>query len=617
MNYQSLRGNASILVSALYLALFFSGFLSFVGTWANGKAPLLPVLIYLVYGAGCALAISAVALDVAPRRFLLRVLFYCILAASPLFLGENRLDSVEKSYLVGICSIFVFTSVAVAGNALVTGRFAASLVLLGSLFCLFDACFLDGLTNTTGRAAALFVNPNVAALTLLTGATGSIWAVPPRWRAAFLVVVAGGVFCTLSRSAMLLGALTLLASLPLLMVRSKRAAILKDLRLGRAALALLAVCGLLTFAFLNNKAVSVASKDAFHGLIVAKSVWAESQFGRSFLWSPSEVVLCEMVRDAPATGGDVAEGCSPTLDTSQAETRAGENQQSQDAPQILARIEKENSAAARAALMQRALAEYQSGPSTGLGLDRALELAPHNSYLFFAVAFGHLGWLIVPIFALLILSIAGLQRGLPSAVLISGASFFSHDIFVALPLVAGLIVILSGLIGERINQFDECDGVNRVTALVALLCAAASLVATNGVSDMLTTYRTTIDAARVGHLGGVAYYAALTPPNPPGLFRIVNSREPSNMPSVYAEGELIGNCDSSVVEVVLRGEGRCNSDGHNVVFSTPNNTSPLEDSRSYSFAAPVSLHPLLVVLVVTVQLWAFLWCAIAFRRNVS
>lgn len=617
MNYQSVRRDAAILVSALYLALFFSGFLSFVGTWANGKVPLLPVLIYLVYGAGCALAISAVAVGGAPSRFLLRVLFYSILAASPLFLGENRLDSVEKSYLVGICSIFVFTSVAVAGNALAIGRFAASLVVLGSLFCLFDASFVDGLTNTTGRAAALFVNPNVAALTLLTGATGSIWAVPPRWRAAFLVVVAGGVFCTLSRSAMFLGALTLLASLPLLMGRSKRGAIIKDLRLGRAGLTLLAVTGLLTFAFVNNKAVSVASKGAFHGLIAAKSVWAESQFGRSFPWSPSKVVVSEVTTDARATGDDVAKARSSALDTEPDETRAAENQQNQNIQQIVATIEKENSAAARAALVQRAFDEYQSGPSTGLGLERAFELAPHNSYLFFAVAFGHFGWLIVPLFAFLIFSIAGLQRGLPSAVLISGASFFSHDLFVALPLVAALIVILTGLIGEEIEVLDECERGSRVTALVAVLCAVACLVATIGVSDMLTTYRTTIDAARVGHMGGAAYYVALTPPNPPGLLRMVNSRKLSRMPSMYAAGELIGSCDSSVEEVVLKGGGRCSSDGLNVVFSTPNNTSPQEYSRSFSFSAPVSLHPLLVFLVVTVQVWAILWCAMAFRRNVS
>lgn len=613
----SIQRNAAVLASTLYLALFLSGFLSFAGTWTHGKVAFLSVLIYIIYCLGLALMVSVLVWGTQRRQVLFKVLFFCILFVSPVLLGDRSLDSVERSYLVGICSIFVFTSVSVAGDGRVVGRFAASLVALGSLFCLLDACFLDGFTNTTGRAAALFVNPNVAALTLLIGATGSIWAVPPQWRLAFLIVVGGGVLSTMSRSAILVGMLALLAALPLYMNRSRRVALLNGSGRVRAALALLAVFVLLTSAVVNNKAVTVAAKDAFRGLLVANAVWAESPFGRSLAWSPSTEEVSTAKREMRSGLEEDAGGQQAALDAASVISSSGVNSENQKAQQIVAGIEQENSAAARAALMQRAFEEYRFGPSAGLGLKRAFELAPHNSYLFFAVAFGHFGWLIVPIFILLIFWLAGLQRGFPLAVLISGASFFSHDIFVALPLIAALVVLVSGLVSVKLTMADQSDPVERSAALVAVLVAVSSLLVVKGVGDMVSPYRTTIAAESVNHLGGAAYYASLTPPNPQGIMRIARLNEPTSLPRMHEAGEVIGRCDSSIEKVISEGGGRCNYDSLNVVFSTSDNSSPLENGRAYAFSAAVSIHPLLIAMVLAVQLWAILWCFVAFRRRVT
>ena len=61
----------------------------------------------------------------------------------------------------------------------------------------------DSEFSIVGRAAGFFINPNQAGAALVAGFTLSVGVVAPRWRPAYLVLVAIGVALTFSRAAIL------------------------------------------------------------------------------------------------------------------------------------------------------------------------------------------------------------------------------------------------------------------------------------------------------------------------------------------------------------------------------------------------------------------------------
>lgn len=593
MTERPLISDISELLFALYTSFFLSGLISFASSEKLFEPQTLAFLIYAIYGLGLIFSIRPLLRSYELRRDLVKILLVCLFSTLPVFLNGNGLDSVEKSHLAAMGSIFIFTAVAVIGGIELNGRFAASVIVLTSLFCLVDAIFINGLSNTTGRAAALFVNPNVAGLTLLIGATGAIWAVPSHWRLAFVVLVGGAVFSTLSRSSMLLGALTLISTLPLVKSFPERRHLFGRESVIAAVLMLGAVIAIFSVAYANNLAITVATSDAMKGLRSAKVVWQDSQ------------------RD----GGDNSLGGSEGGDAKAASVKierdgAGEPPK---VPELIKSVEQENSAAARAILLQRAIGAYRSGPISGRGLAQAFELAPHNSYFFFVVAFGHLGWLIIPGFVVLILRIAGWRRGLPPAVAISGGAFFSHDVFIGLPLVAAISVVLAGLIGSAHDRYELPPTSRWPQVVVTLLLAGGSVIALANVVSTHRPYEVVIDTTAVSHVDGAAYYFTVHLPEPIGLVRVDARGENRKRENVLDE-EIVGECSASIEDVIRKGQGRCHCADRALVFSSSDNGSPVEDGRRYVLSVSRSVHPLSIVMVGLVLIWASYWCIIAYRR---
>lgn len=592
---RGLMYSISAFIYALYLGLFLSGFISFASNEQTLKTSFLTLLAYSIYGFGLFLSLLCLTYDDKLRRVLYKVFLFFSLASMPVLFNDYTLDGIEKNHLVAMGSISIFTALAVASGAKTSGRFSASVIVLVSLLCLSDANFIDGFTNTTGRAAALFVNPNIAAMTLLISATGAIWAVPAGWRLSFAILVGGAIFSTLSRNSMLIGTLTAISALPLLKTCPERMTIFGRRSLIAAGVTLLSVLAILTAASVNNHALTVAASDAITGLRLAKSAWEEAR--------------SDDQKDSSATiSADDASGLPGVEIGQHVATKAA-------APsQLVEAVEKTNSAATRAVLLQRAFRAYQSGPPLGLGLAHAFELAPHNSYLFFAVGFGHVGWLIVPALVALILGIAGWHQGLPSAVAISGGAFFSHDVFIALPLVAAITIVLSGLIfGAHVRyEIGQTPGWPR--ALAATLVAGGIVVALASVADSQAQYRVAVDTSMARHVDGTAYWVPVPQPKPVGLVRANSRDEGPERKDRLGEEVLISGCSASIEDVIRMGQGRCNFEGLTLVFSTPDNESPVGSGMRHIFITSTSLHPLAIIMVVLVLIWAAFWHVIAYRR---
>jgi hypothetical protein len=106
---------------------------------------------------------------------------------------------------------------------------------------------------------------------------------------------------------------------------------------------------------------------------------------------------------------------------------------------------KVDSGAARLVLMENALAETSRW---GIGVDRAHALAPHNLYLFFAVAFGAMGIVVM----VLIGSIGYFGRANLAFVLATaGAFMFTHD-FTMLDLAVPIALGCAGAIYLDVNR---------------------------------------------------------------------------------------------------------------------------------------------------------------------
>ena len=97
--------------------------------------------------------------------------------------------------------------------------------------------------------------------------------------------------------------------------------------------------------------------------------------------------------------------------------------------------------------MERAWLSYRNSPLSGVGLDAAYALESHNSFLFFALAFGPIGWLVPLLFIGLTLTRSIVGVPMPLAIFV--AAMVSHDVF----RVPGLLVpIALGIAYARISD---------------------------------------------------------------------------------------------------------------------------------------------------------------------
>jgi hypothetical protein len=399
----------SYYLASLAIVGFQTNLISFFGPTLS-EYQLWHVAYYGYWLAALATVIAVLVRDRDIRNTTWPILALCSLSAA--LVPLHPLGWVAKNYLVamGLCAAVAVLSVH-AGKRVI--RIVLYATLFNAVFCMIDILFVHGFTNTVGRAAGLAEGPNIAAAQLVLGAAVSWRAVGPRWLWSFVFLISAAIFVTLSRSSLLVSVLVfIIAITPMLMqIRPLR------LPIGRREICVgLGLAAWVLVALIVNDRFYVAANGAYHTVGQARDAVIKGIASvQGLLGEPQWSIGVDGDSLAYLNEQVLKEG---TVD----------------------------SASAREMLLRRAILIYQSGPWTGLGLESAHELVPHNSYLLFALAFGPVGWLVPLAFVVLAFYMAGRRRNhsweIPSVMAL--LMLLSHDLLL---LPSTIILFSLGLVG--------------------------------------------------------------------------------------------------------------------------------------------------------------------------
>lgn len=427
----------------------------------------------LYYGCWTLVIVNTLLLLVLQRQLLTRtfpVLIVCALSAA--LATIHPLETVSKNFL--LCMIFVAsgTVLAIASAPLALLRFSAAATVLSAVLCLLDILFSHGFTNTVGRAAGLSINANVAAAALLLGASSSFWAVPSRLRMPFLLTVGAAILVTLSRSALLAALLISgVVVVDLTWARLKGAGPHRLPQRASAGITTLVLVAWISLALFTNDRFSVAATSSFQQIGSSVSALEEARQSavkavQAKLAGPTVMETANTTAAAtPAAPeqADQAPAVKPLPSTSKPsptlrEQVAANFKTEEMIRAIERRAENEgdiNSISARGLLMERAFLSYQTGPPEGRGLGAAHALQPHNTFMTFAIAFGHFGWFIPMAIAALTIWWARSIQELPLFLATCAVMMISHDLMFAPGLLSPIVLGIAGLNARRYGAGDD------------------------------------------------------------------------------------------------------------------------------------------------------------------
>jgi O-Antigen ligase len=234
-----------------------------------------PVVFYGIWALAIGITMVLLIMQSSVRRQSLPMLAVC--ASAMLLTLIHPMDSVAKNFLVAVTFVACVGVLAIASAPFALLRFSASVTVLSAVICLLDILFSHGFSTTSGRAAGLSINANVAAAGLLLGAASSFWTVPQRWRGPFLLIIGTAIFATLSRST-LLAAVVICSGVAADSLRTRirsRAPRARVRWIGSAALAL-ALTGWIALALFSNDRFPVAVTRNFLQIGSAPTAFAEA-----------------------------------------------------------------------------------------------------------------------------------------------------------------------------------------------------------------------------------------------------------------------------------------------------------------------------------------------------
>ncbi|RRI05408.1 hypothetical protein EH240_05840 [Mesorhizobium tamadayense] len=643
--------NITAWLCAFTVVIYQSWFMPYFLPFFTGRDEFARLVFHTLYGG---VLIVAIAVLVARRDVLSAILplaIAAIMAVAPVAL--HTVGIVAECYLITLFlagSAIVFMLASMPATVL---RISASVTALSAVACFLDLLFANGFTNTPGRAAGLAINPNVAAAGLLLGAAASYRAVSQKWRASFLVLVGAALLATLSRSTLLaaFGAVAVPVAVRIWQqFRSGRRFDIDISGWGRAVIAAFALLIAIGIALTTNAYFRVAIGESFAGVLSVSKALDEA----------TEAVDTSQERSAPAAEAPVA----PSPDWSSANQPAPpgasssariDHQPAQPAissaappqadkpvdavalspPSSAANVAKmqafgerltdegkRNSISARALFLERGLLAYQEGGFFGRGLEEAQALAPHNTFLLFAIAFGHLGWLI-PIglvgFAFCFARDAG---DLAIGVALIGVMLTSHDILLTPSLFLPVALAIGGMLAERRASARKSSpaGSGQPWSFVCGAAAGFAAFAAGCVAILLVTpplasgrlQNETMFTARGG------YETRLPPSQFPGLFQFDSIPGASSSQAFHLREDKtpLQRVDWSphAWPAVRPGEYTFRRRDA-VLFAATDSSDPRKNGRTYEVAVPLSVSALCFTLLGIVIAWSVATMAAVTRRT--
>ncbi len=541
------------LISTIALS-FMTGFLPFFSPLTFSLGVLWKIIFYL-FVVLCLITCASIFLKNDRQKKLKLIKFYlgCVIFSSILLVHE--IDDVEKSFVAATLIVCICATLGSCCSRLFISRLGAWIVVLNVSICAIDSLATVGLSNTLGRAAGFFSNPNIAGLAILLGASCMIQGVAPRWRYRFGMAVCTAVILTLSRSTAVVMLATVTVSLTfwIISVRHRR-----GVQVACAPNWLDALVGLGCVAW------------------ICLTIFLNSRFAVAFSQSYSTL------------------GSAVHFFSSLSQALMGDSLSRVD----LGGSGMENSVVARQELMLAALRAFLSGPFLGIGLTASHELAPHNMFLLLAVAFGYPGavaGILVPVF---LLAISGSRR-LAFPVSVAGAMMISHDLLMpalVTPVALGCAYCFAK--NEKLNAFyPNLRPRYAVSASIAIgLFFVASCAVIYG-----TARFSYIFPADVVHKTGLRQYTILMPRPPYSGVLKLDLAKYSDLGFFQRGVPLIFTTEPNVADF---GEGHYTiTDGYAIRFIPF--TEVDERPTTYSLNSLPKMHPLFYVISFVLVIWSF------------
>jgi hypothetical protein len=577
-------------------------------------------VLYPLYAVAIGASLWAFVADPDVRQRTWPLLLATLLMLAPLAL--HGLGPVGRAYGVTLVLGLATAILAVASSPRAAARLGAAATALLAATCLLDVLFETGFTNTAGRAAGLAINSNDAGAALVLGAVATCRSLPARWRGSFLVLIAGSVAATQSRSMIVIALLAALAMLIVALRERRIAPASTEPRAGRSAAV---TTGLALIALL---AAGLAVNDSFRGAALHNFAPA-SPAGKppaeklpaaapETTAAPHPRAPSDVTGPAPAPVPETTTGPSPdtTLEppavaASPAPTEtppsvartlpeATEPPVDSELAAALAAINKRlmtegqrSSLSARWLFLERGLLVYSTTPPTGIGLEEAHRLAPHNAFVLFGLAFGHVGWLI-PLVLLAALIVAGGWRAGPLAIATLAIMLTSHSLLLMPALFVPLALGMAGFVGGTLPP--GAAAVRRAMAATAL--GAAVVFAVACVAAVLLPDRGAVITLEPQYIRplAAAYQAPLLAPAMPGVLRVAGAADAYALTGDGTGFERVDRGPVAPGQFAIRNDAW-------LTFLPADGSDPVWNGVTYRLGVPLSVGPLLIPLVVLVLAW--------------
>lgn len=336
----------------------------------------------------------------------------CTFAVSALFLVSlffnYRAENLElfRMQALSMAFLFVLYFLFINNNCRKSAQYAI-------LACLIFATLINlaevvhPLFTERGRSAGLYNNPNISAVVLTMGLILTISLIPSRLRIPAIILVGGAVLGTLSRG----GLITFIGSLVLLAYQG----FIKIKFMKKDYLANSVLVFILILLFAWGYHVNIAFKfNIEHQLGSITSVLS---------YASKDFAFSEVDNDASikqVASQDVQQLITQTMTD----------------PQYV-----NNSGRTRVMLLGYSWAIYKANLWLGIGMDRAWALSPHNEYLLLALAYGLMGWIILPIFAVIIMLSGDKRISIIIGTVWLLAAITSHNVMVDRAMLLSLALV--------------------------------------------------------------------------------------------------------------------------------------------------------------------------------
>jgi hypothetical protein len=619
---------AAAAVAAVTIVTYQSWFMPFFQPFFVGRVGFARLVFYALYGS--LVLTSAAVLVTRPRLW--RPIMPLAIAASFSLAATflHPIGLVTRAYIIAMMMGGTVIVLMLASAPMALLKLSAAVTALNAALCFVDLPFPIGFSTTLGRPAGLALNPNVAAAGILLGAAASYRAVPKHLRLSFLALATGALVVTLSRSTLLAAAAT--AAIPALIElwrRVRRRQSLTPRLAGTRPAAhmtagMVAWCGM---AMVTNDYVGP----------MAERVVASSLSAAAALREAHQSIATDS-RDALAGGAVVADraprpalaAVGPAMDAeppaAAADVRADAAAPDaadppSDAAQIAAmdaRLSGEggrNTVSARALFLERAMVVYRHDGFFGMGLEQAHPLVPHNTFMLFALAFGHLGWLIpIAIVGLAVRAARG-PADWAVAVAATGVMLTSHDVLVTPSLLLPIAIGIGGMIAHtdspaRIRALDRSIALGAAggvilfaTGCIAIVLVAPSLNVQRLAPTAISSYRGVYLAAIQAHTFPGVFVRAIEPPRAEGAtFLRADGR-----PLTRVEWENGARPPVAAGEYAVRDNA--------VVFAPADRSDPRTDDQVFELGVPHRIGPLFYGLLAILAGWCAAVMALFGRRD--